>query len=98
MGEKIVVAVLVSWLFAAIVVFAAFTGRFEPDADQRRRIEQELPAGCALIDLGRYQSIDHLVIIDCASGVTANGVEKVWTGKIYRKDTFASFQEKDNGQ
>ena len=96
MGEKIFIAVI--GLLVAIAIFAALTSRFEPEADQRRRIEQELPAGCALIDLGRYQSIDHLVIIDCASGVTANGVEKVWTGKIYRKDTFASFQEKDNGQ
>lgn len=79
----------------AAALSAMLVSGCETEAEQRKRIERGLPSGCRLIDLGEYQSIDHLVVIDCASGTTVNGVKRVWTGKVYYERTFATFKEKD---
>ena len=76
-------------IFGAIA-FALLAG-CETEEQQRERIEQALPSGCRLVDLGKYRSIDNLVMIQCPDGYTMNGVKRYWTGKVSIERAFASF-------
>ncbi len=77
-------------LTASLLLLAAC----ETEEEQRGRIEKALPEGCHMIDLGSYRTIDHLVMIDCPTGYTMNGMERRWTGKYHREDNFAAFSPK----
>jgi hypothetical protein len=80
----------ITLLAASLLLLAAC----ETEEEQRGRIEKALPKGCRMVDLGSYKSIDHLVMIDCPTGYTMNGMERQWTGKAYVEHNFAAFSPK----
>lgn len=50
--------------FVVVGVLAlALAGCFEPTPEQIQNVNENLPEGCTLHDLGRYGQIDNLVVV-----------------------------------
>lgn len=73
------------------LISVLFLAACETEDEQRERVLKALPAGCDLIDLGSYKSIDSLVAIKCGDGLTLNGIGLRWSGKVHIKHEFAAY-------
>ena len=50
---------------AALLLSALFLAACEPTEEQKQRVQDALPKGCKLFDLGKYGPIDRLVVVKC---------------------------------
>lgn len=64
--------------------------------DAKDRIQNKLPKGCVMTDLGRYRNLERLVVIQCpARTTTTNAVWTVSNGKITATYAFAAVTVED---
>jgi hypothetical protein len=54
-----------------VLSFACLAG-CETSEEEKNRVEEALPEGCVLIDLGQYGNIDALVMITCEGRKTTS--------------------------
>lgn len=65
-------------ILIALAALALASCSDEERAGQRLRIQQELPAGCEIRDLGSYANVPRVVAVIC-DGRSASATHTTWT-------------------
>lgn len=56
--------------YSALIALLFLAACDDPTPEQQQKLKEALPEGCTFTDVGRYGSIDNLIIVTCDGRLT----------------------------